>query len=134
MERLFGTAHDIVIQEITTNSGEVDLEELRDKLKDALNRRFCNVNLITFNGSTIGPSSEAARKFSLDGGIDSACQTFRSEFKRMSECVATAPQTPSDVDMEETTNARVSLAENLGISSEVSERMLQKVALRKQQY
>ena len=76
-----------------------------------------------------------AKKFSLDGGIDSACQTFRSEIKRMSQCITTAPQTPSDVvDMEEPTNAQVSLAKNLEISSEVSERMLQRVVLRKQQY
>lgn len=37
LERLFGTAHDIVIQEIKKSDGDVDTEELTVKVLEDLN-------------------------------------------------------------------------------------------------
>jgi len=135
MERLFGTAHDIVIEKLNkSENGDVDLEELRQILEDALNQRFCRVNLITFNGSTAGPSSKPAKKFSLDDGIESACKTFRCELERMRQCMANTPETPQDVDMEETASLQVSLSTDHEITNEASDRMLQRVVRRRERY
>ena len=138
MERLYGTAHDIVIQEIKkTENEDVDLEDLKAKLQDKLNERFCRVDLITFNGSTIGPISKQAKKFSLDEGMKSICQTFRCELQRMTQCMANAPETPRDVDMEESqsesASPRVS-ATRSEITTGAAERLLQRVVLRKDRY
>lgn len=138
MERLYGTAHDIVIQEIKkTENEDVDLEDLKAKLQDKLNERSCQVNLITFNGSTIGPISKQAKKFSLEEGMKSTCQTFRCELQRMTQCMANAPETPTDVNMEESpsesASPRVSSTES-AITTEVAERLVQRVVLRKDLY
>ena len=135
MERLYGTAHDIVIEEIRkTGNGDVDLEELRIKLEDALNQRFCRLNLISLNESTIGPSSKPAKKFSLDDSITSACKTFQCELQRMQQCITSAPQTPRDVDMEEAAASPQGPSNNREITSEASERMLRRVVLRRERY
>lgn len=137
MECLYGTAHDIIIEELKkTDDGEVDLEELKIKLEEALNRRFCRVKLITIHGSTIGPSSKSAKKFSLDDCIDSAGRTFQRELPRMQQMqqsIANAPETPSDVNMEEATSPQVSLSTGCKITSEVSERMVRRVVQRREQ-
>ena len=139
MERLYGTAHDIVIQEIEkTPTRDVDLEELKARLQDALNGRFCHVNLITFNGSTIGPTSKEAKKFSLDEGMKSICQTFRCEHqKMMTQCMANSPETPRDVNVvesqSESASPRVSSTRS-DITNEAAERLLRRVVLRKDYY
>ena len=136
MECLYGTAHDIIIEELNkTDDEEVDLEELKIKLEEALNRRFCRVKLITIHGSTIGPSSKSAKKFSLDDCIDSAGRTFQRELPRMQQMqqsIANAPETPSDVNMEEATSPQVSLSTDCKITSEVSERMVRRVVQRRE--
>lgn len=138
MEHLFGTAYDIIIEEIRkTESGDVNLEDLTRKLEGALNQRFCRVSLILFNRLTIGPKSNLARKFSLDEDIASACTTFQRtlDISRQSG-IAAAPGTPRDVNMEETDTAspQVSLMTGHGITTDVSERMVRKVGLRKDHY
>lgn len=132
MERLFGTAYDIVFQEIKTQDGDVDLEKLTKKLKEGLNERYCRVNLLTANGAVIGPTSEPARKFSLDVGIDNACKTFRSELRRMAQYVENAPETPSDVNMEADSSQGSSSESEM--TTDASERMLRKVVQRKKRY
>ena len=138
MERLYGTAHDIVIQEIKkTENEDVDLEDLKAKLQDKLNERCCHVDLITFNGSTIGPISKQAKKFSLEEGMKSICQTFRCELQKIAQCMANAPETPTDVNMEESpsesASPRVSSTKS-AITTEVAERLVQRVVLRKDRY
>ena len=133
MERLFGTAHDIIIEAIKTGEGDVDLEELKIKLEEALKKRNCHVNLITIHGSTIEPRSKSAKKFSLDDCIDSACRTFQSELQRMPQNISNSPIIPSDVEMEEAANPVSLSSTDCEITSEVSERIVRRVVQRREQ-
>ena len=135
MERLFGTAHDIIIDEIAKNDGDVDLEELVVKVQEELTKRSCYVNLIAINGSTTSPSSKLAKKFSLDDSIDSAIKTFQREMKKMRQMdLAISSGTPGDVDMEEPAGPQVQLLEKQNVNREVSERMVRRVVVRREQY
>lgn len=135
MERLFGTAHDIIIDEIANNDGDVDLEELVIKVQEELTKRSCHVNLIAINGSTTSPSSELAKKFSLDDSIDSACKTWQREMEKMRQAdLAIASGTPGDDNMEEPAGPQVQLLKKQNVSREVSERMVRRVVVRREQY
>ena len=135
MERLFGTAHDIIIDEIANNDGDVDLEELVIKVQEELTKRSCHVNLIAINGSTTSPSSELAKKFSLDDSIDSACKTWQREMEKMRQVdLAIASGTPGDDNMEEAAGPQVQLLVKQNVSREVSERMVRRVVVRREQY
>ena len=135
MERLFGTAHDIILDEIEMNDGDVVLEELLTKVQEELIKRSLHVNLIAINGSTIGPSSKLASKFSLDDSIDGACKTWEREMKKMREVdSAIASGTPGDVNMEEAAGLQVQLLERQNVTREVSERMVRRVLVRREQY
>ena len=129
MERLFGTAHDIVLDEIEMNDGDVVLEELLTKVQEELIKRSLHVNLIAINGSTIGPSSKLASKFSLDNSIDGACKTWQREVKKMRQAAS-----PGDVNMEETAGPQIQLLERQNVNREVSERMVRRVVVRREQY
>ena len=137
IEQLFGTAYDIVMEQIRKAGDEdVNLQELANVLERALNQRFCRVSLILLNRLIIGPRSKLAKKFSLDEDIDGACKTFQRALEGIRQSnIATAPGTPRDVDMEteeqETTSSQVSLSSNHEITMDVSERMVRKVGLRK---
>lgn len=140
MENLFGTAYDIIFEEVKkTDNGDVDLEDLTNVLEGALNQRFCRVSLILLDRLVIGPKSKLAKMFSLDENIDSACTTFQCALERLRRSnIVTAPGTPSDVDMEveetETHSPQVSLSTGHKITTDVSERMVRKVGLRKHHY
>ena len=136
MERLFGTTHDIIIDEIAKNDGDVDLEELLLKVQEEVSKRSCHVNLIAINGSTTSPNSKLAKKFSLDDSIDSACKTFQREMQKMRQQVdsAISSGTPGDVDMEEAAGPQVQLLEKQNVTREVSERMVRRVVVRREQY
>ena len=137
MEKLFGTAYDVIMEQIRKRDGEdINLQELTNVLERALNQRFCRVSLILLNRLTIGPRSKLAKMFSLDENIDGACTTFRCALEKVRQSnIATAPGTPRDVDMEveepETRSPEVSLGINHEITLDVSERMVRKVGLRK---
>ena len=136
MERLFGTAHDIIIDEIEMNDGDVVLEELIAKVQEELGKRSLYVNLIAINGSTTSPSSKLASKFSLDDSIATACKTWQREMKKMREAdfaIASA-ETVSDVNMEEAAAPQVQLLEKQNVNREVSERMVRRVVVRREQY
>ena len=136
MERLFGTAHDIIIDEIANNDGDVDLEELVIKVQEELTKRSCHVNLIAINGSTTSPSSKLAKKFSLDDSIESACKTYEREMKKLRQqldlAISSGP--PGDVDMEEAAGPQVQLLVKQDVTREVSERMVRRVVVRREQY
>ena len=136
MERLFGTTHDIIIDEIANNDGDVDLEELILKVQEEVSKRSCHVNLIAINGSTTSPSSKLAKKFSLDDSIDSACKTFQREMEKMRQQVDVAISSvpPGDVDMEEAAGPQVQLLVKQDVTREVSERMVRRVVVRREQY
>lgn len=135
MERLFGTTHDIIIDEIAKNDGDVDLEELLLKVQEEVSKRSCHVNLIAINGSTTSSSSKLAKKFSLDDSIDSACKTFQREMQRMQQVdLAISSGTPVDVNMEEPAGPQVQLLEKQNVTREVSERMVRRVVVRREQY
>ena len=135
MERLFGTAHDIILDEIEMNDGEVVLEELLTKVQEELTKRSLDVNLIAINGSTIGPSSKLASKFSLDDSIDTASKTWQREMKKIREAdSAIASGTPGDVNMEEAAGPQILLQEKQNVTREVSERMVRRVVVRREQY
>ena len=128
MERLFGTAHDIILDEIEMNDGDVVLEELLTKVQEELTKRSLHVNLISINGSTIGPSSKLASKFSLDNSIDGACKTWQREVKKMRQAdLAIASGSRGDVNMEEAAGPQVQLLEKQNVTREVSERMVRRV-------
>ncbi|CAH3188528.1 unnamed protein product [Porites lobata] len=128
MERLFGTAHDIILDEIEMNDGDVVLEELLTKVQEELTKRSLHVNLIAINGSTIGPSSKLASKFSLDNSIDGACKTWQREVKKMRQAdLAIASGSRGDVNMEEAAGPQVQLLEKQNVTREVSERMVRRV-------
>ena len=133
MERLFGTAHDIILDEIEMNDGDVVLEELLTKVQEELTKRSLHVNLIAINGSTIGPSSKLASKFSLDDSIDTACKTWQREVQKMRQADSVSG-TPGDVNMEEAAGPQVQLLERQNVNREVSERMVRKVVVRREQY
>lgn len=137
-EDLFGTAYDIVIEEIRqAEGGDVSLEDLNVKLQEGLNQRSFHVSRVLLDGEmAIGPATKLAKKFSLDEDFPSACETFRSALenrRRSTSNIVAAPGTPSDVDMEEaqTTNPQFSLLPGCVITTEVSERILQRVGLRR---
>ena len=135
VERLFGTAHDIILDEIEMNDGDVDLEELLPKLQEGLTRRSLHANLIAINGSTIGPSSKLASKFSLDDSIDTASKTWRREVQKMRDADLTiASGTPGDVNMEEAAGLQVQLLERRNVTREVAERTVRRVVVRREQY
>lgn len=140
MEQLFGTAYDIIMEQIKkTDNGDVNLQDLTNVLEGALNQRFCRVSLILLDRLTIGPKSKLAKKFSLDEDIDGACTTFQSAQDRLRQSnFVTEPGTPRDVNMEveepETPTPQVSLSTNHEITTEVSERMVRKVGFRKDHY
>jgi len=136
MEQLFGTAYDIIMEQIRKpESEDVNLQELANVLEQALNQRFCRVSLILLDRLTIGPISKLAKMFSLDEDIDSAFTTFQCALKKIQQSVVTTPGTPRDVDMEveepQTHSPQVSLVTNHEITTDVSERMVRKVGLRK---
>ena len=134
MEQLFGTTHDIIIDEIAKNDGDVDLEELVIKVNEELTKRSCHVNLISINGSTTSPSSKLAKKFSLDDSIDTACKTWQREMKKMRQVdLAISSRTPGELNIEETAGPQVQLLENRNINWEVSERMVRRVSVRGEQ-
>ena len=133
LERLFGTAHDIVIEEIKKSDGDVDTEELTVKVLEDLNRRLCHVKLLAIDESTIAPSFKLAKKFSWDDSIESACKTYQSEMEKIRKSLANTPGTPSDVNMEEVTEPKVKLLENQPITREVSERVVRRVLVRREQ-
>lgn len=135
MERLFGTAHDIIIDEIAKNDGDVDLEELAIKVQEELTKRSCHVNLIAINGSTISRSSKLAIKISLDDSIDSACKTFQREMEKMRQAdLAISSGTPGHANMEEAAGPQVQLLEKQNVTREVAERMVRRVVVRREQY
>ena len=135
MERLFGTAHDIIIDEIAKNDGDVDLEELAVKVQEELTKRSCYVNLIAISGSTTSPSSKLAKKFSLDDSIDSAIKTFQREMQKMRQAdLAISSGTPGDANMEEAAGPQVQLLEKQNVTRAVSERMVRRVVVRREQY
>ena len=135
MERLFGTAHDIIIDEIAKNDGDVDLEELAIKVQEELTKRSCYVNLIAINGSTISRSSKLAIKFSLDDSIDSAIKTFQREMEKMRQAdLAISSGTPGDANMEEAAGPQVQLLEKQNVTRAVSERMVRRVVVRRDQH
>ncbi|XP_066027018.1 uncharacterized protein [Pocillopora verrucosa] len=137
-EHLFGTAYDIIIEEIRkTEGGDVSLEDLNIKLQEGLNQRSFHVSRVLFNGQlAIGPATKLAKKFSLDEDFPSACETFQSALEKRRQStrnIVAAPGTPSDVDMEEaqTTTSQFSLSTDCVITTEVSERILQRVVQRR---
>ena len=135
MERLFGTAHDIIIDEIAKNDGDVDLEELLLKVQEEVSKRSCHVNLIAINGSTTSPSSKLAKKFSLDDSIDSAIKTFQREMQKMRQAdLAISSGTPGDANMEEAAGPQVQLLEKQNVTRAVSERMVRRVVVRREQH
>lgn len=135
MERLFGTAHDIIIDEIAKNDGDVDLEELAVKVQEELTKRSCYVNLIAISGSTTSPSSKLAKKFSLDDSIDSAIKTFQREMQKMRQAdLAISSGIPGDANMEEAAGPQVQLLEKQNVNREVSERVVRRVVVRREQY
>ena len=135
MERLFGTAHDIIIDEIAKNDGDVDLEELAVKVQEELTKRSCYVNLIAISGSTTSPSSKLAKKFSLDDSIDSAIKTFQREMQKMRQAdLAISSGTPGDANMEEAAGPQVQLLEKQNVTRAVSERMVRRVVVRREQH
>ena len=136
MERLFGTAHDVVLDEIVMNDGDVVLEELLTKLHEELTKRsFRNPNLIAINGSTTGLSSKLASKFSLDDSIDTACKTWQREVQKMRQAdLAIASETPGDVNMEEAAGPQVQLLKKQNVNREVAERVVRRVVVRREQY
>ena len=135
MERLFGTAHDIIIEEIEMNDGDVILEELVTKVQEELIKRSLHVKLIAINGSTIGQSSKLASKFSLDDSIDTAGKTWRREMQKMRQAdLAISSGTPGDVNKEEAAATQVQLLEKQNVTREVSERMVRRVIVRREQY
>lgn len=140
MEQLFGTAYDIIMEQIKeTDNGDVNLQDLTNVLEGALNQRFCRVSLILLDRLAIGPKSKLAKKFSLDEDIHGACITFQCALDGLRQStLVTEPGTPRDVNMEveepETPSPQVSLATNHEITTEVSERMVRKVGLRKDHY
>ena len=135
VERLFGTAHDIILDEIEMNDGDVVLEELLTKVQEELTKRSLHVNLIAINGSTIGPSSKLASKFSLDDSIDTASKTWRREVQKVREAdLAIASGTPGDVNMEEAAGLQVQLLERRNVTREVAERTVRRVVVRREQY
>ena len=135
MERLFGTAHDIILDEIEMNDGDVVLEELLTKVQEELTKRSLHANLIAINGSTIGPSSKLASKFSLDNSIDGACKTWQREVKKMRQAdLAIASGSRGDVNMEEAAGPQVQLLEKQNVTREVSERMVRRVVGGWEQY
>jgi len=140
MEQLFGTAYDIVMEQIRKPGNEdMSLQELTNVLERALNQRFCRVSLILLDRLTVGPISKLAKMFSLDENIDGACTTFKCALdKTRQHNIVTAPGTPRDVDMEveepEIPSPQVSLSTNHEITTDVSERMVRKVGLRKDQH
>ena len=135
MECLFGTAHDIIIEEIEMNDGDVILEELVTKVQEEFIKRSLRVKLIAINGSTTGPRSKLASKFSLDDSIDTACKTWQREIKKMREAdLAIASGTPGDVNMEEAAGPRVQLLVTQNVTREVSERMVRRVIVRRERY
>ena len=140
MERLFGTAYDIIMEQIRKPDNEdINLQELSNLLEQALNQRFCRVSLILLDRLTIGPRSKLAKMFSLDENIDSACATFQCARNRTQQRnIVAAPGTPRDVDMEveesEPPSPQISLSISHEITTDVSERMVQKVGLRKDQH
>ena len=135
MECLFGTAHDIIIEEIEMNDGDVILEELVTKVQEEFIKRSLRVKLIAINGSTTGPSSKLASKFSLDDSIDTASKTWQREVQKMRQAdLAIASGTPGDVNMEEAAGPRVQLLVTQNVTREVSERMVRRVIVRREQY
>ena len=90
-----------------------------------------------FNGQlAIGPATKLAKKFSLDEDFPSACETFQSALEKRRQStrnIVAAPGTTSDVDMEEaqTTTSQFSLSTDCVITTEVSERILQRVVQRR---
>ena len=135
VECLFGTAHDIILDEIEMNDGDVVLEELLTKVQEELTKRSLHVNLIAINGSTIGPSSKLASKFSLDDSIDTASKTWQREVQKMREAdLAVASGTPGDINMEEAAGLQVQLLERRNVTREVAERMVRRVVVRREQY
>ena len=134
MERLFGTAHDIIIDEIAKNDGDVDLEELAIRVQEELTKRSCYVNLIAINGSTISRSSKLAVKFSLDDSIHSACKTYQREMQKLRQPLDMAISSETPGDMEEAAGPQVQLLVKQNVTREVSERMVRRVVVRREQY
>lgn len=137
-EHLFGTAYDIVVEEIRqAEGGDVSLEDLNVKLQEGLNRRSSRVRRILFDGKlAIGPATQLAKKFLLDEDFPSACATFKSALERIRQSTGNifgVRGTPSDIEMEEaqTTTPQFSLSAGCVITTDDSERILQRVVQRR---
>ena len=132
LERLIGTAHDIVVPEVSRKYRDINVEELTEKLTAALNERSCRANLMLQNGVNIPPESELALKLSYDEDLESARITFAQGVNRMQQAVAATAGIPVDVNMEEMTTelARVTISNNRDITNDLSERLVRKVGHR----
>ena len=130
LERLIGTAHDIVLEEVTKKYQDVNVEELSEKLKAALINRSCHADLMLINGVNIPSESELAQKLSYDEDFDSACVTFEQGVNRMQQSVAAAAGIPRDINMEATSSMVVSISNHHEITSDLSERLVRKVGHR----
>ena len=131
LECLIGTAHDIVLGEVTKKYRDVNVEELSEKLKAALRSRSCHANLMLINGVNIPPQSELAQKLSYDEDFDSARVTFAQAVNKMQQADAATAGIPVDVNMEETASSvRVSISNDHEITSDLSERLVRKVGHR----
>ena len=132
LERLIGTAHDIVVPEVNRKYRDINVEELTEKLRAALDERSCRANLMLRNGVNIPPESELALKLSYDEDLESARITFAQGVNRMQQAVAATAGIPVDVNMEEMTTelARVTISNNHDITNDLSERLVRKVGHR----
>ncbi|XP_078346074.1 uncharacterized protein LOC144631506 isoform X2 [Oculina patagonica] len=131
LERLIGTAHDIVLEEVTRKYRDVNVDELSEKLKAALISRSCHASLMQINGVNIPSESELAQKLSYDEDFGSACITFEQSVIRMQRSAAATAGIPGDVNMEEMASLdRVSVSNNHEITIDLSERLVRKVGHR----
>ena len=131
LERLIGTAHDIVLGEVVKKYRDVNVEELSEKLTAALISRSCHANLMLINGVNIPPESELAQKLSYDEDFDSARVTFAQGVNRIQQADAATAGIPVDVNMEETASSvRVSISNDHEITRDLSERLVRKVGHR----
>ena len=131
MERLIGTTNDIVMEEVRKRYGDVNIEQLTQKLQKSLNRRSCRSSQMQLNGVSFGPASDVAKKFSWDNSIADALETFERALENSRRTRAEAG-IPLDVDSVDagTGSLQVSILEHEEITTEVSERMVRKVAQR----
>lgn len=130
LERLIGTAHDIVLPHVIEKYGDVNVEELTKMLREELNRRSClTKSIVLQNGVSVLRESELAQKLSYDEDLESACCTFREGVKRLQQAEMPTNGLPQDVDMEKVTSdlARITISKDQEITDDLSERLVRKV-------